>query len=161
MSSVASSTIYSGGFPVLEYRKDFPTLDVKIKDKDLIYLDNAATVHKPVQVINSTDQYYRLINSNVHRGVHTLSQRATIAYEGVRGKVQKFINAAAEEEIIFTSGTTDSINLLAYSFGEGFLNEGDEVLLTQMEHHSNIVPWQIICERKKSQNKSYPYDCKR
>lgn len=156
MSAVPSSPQPAIDFPVAEYRKDFPTLAVKIKDKDLVYLDNAATVHKPLAVINATDEYYRFTNSNIHRGVHTLSQKATQAFEAVRGKVKRFINAASEEEIIFTAGTTDSINLLAYSFSEAFIKEGDEILISQMEHHSNIVPWQIVCERKKAVLKVIP-----
>ncbi len=132
---------------VLKIRKDFPTLDVKVHDKNLVYFDNAATTHKPLSVIEKTDAYYRLMNSNVHRGVHALSQLASKEYEDVREKVRKFINANSLSEIIFTPGTTAGINLIASSFGRKFIKEGDEIIVSEMEHHSNIVPWQILCEQ--------------
>lgn len=127
-------------------RNEFPTLDVEVHGKDIVYLDNGATSQKPQLVIDRINKYYEEENSNIHRGVHFLSQHATEQYELVRKKVQKFINAEKEEEIIFTSGTTDAVNLVANSFGKKYLKEGSEVIISTMEHHSNIVPWQMICE---------------
>ena len=127
-------------------RKDFPILKRKVNGYPLVYLDNAATSQTPKQVINSIVDYYSRYNANIHRGVHTLSQEATDAYENARIKVQKHINAAEPHEIIFTSGTTDSINLVANGF-TSFLKKGDEILVSAMEHHSNIVPWQMLCDR--------------
>ena len=129
-------------------RKDFPTLDVKVNGKNLVYLDNGATAQKPNLVIDRLAKYYKEENANIHRGVHRLSQQATADYEEARRKLQKFIGAGKQEEIIFTSGTTDSINLVANSFGKKYLKEGDEVIISTMEHHSNIVPWQMICEQQ-------------
>ncbi|MFT3946378.1 MAG: cysteine desulfurase [Agriterribacter sp.] len=139
-------------------RKDFPILQTKVYGKPLIYLDNAATTQKPLSVIQSLDKYYTEYNSNVHRGVHLLSQQATEAYEVARKKIAAFINAKHDYEIVFTKGTTNSINLVAYTFGRKFLKEGDEVLISAMEHHSNIVPWQIICEEKNAVLKVIPID---
>ncbi|MDF1546715.1 MAG: aminotransferase class V-fold PLP-dependent enzyme, partial [Bacteroidales bacterium] len=139
-------------------RADFPILNQKIYNKEYVYLDNGATTQKPKQVIDSVSNFYQSINSNIHRGVHLLSEKSTEAYEAVRKKVQKFINAEHEHEIIFTKGTTDSINLVAFSFGERFINQGDEVIISAMEHHSNIVPWQLLCERKKAVLKILPFD---
>ena len=133
---------------IKKVRKDFPTLDVQVNGKDLIYLDNGATAQKPSLVIDRIAKYYQEENANIHRGVHRLSQQATADYEEARRKLQSFIGAAKEEEIIFTSGTTDSINLVANCFGRKFLKEGDEVIISTMEHHSNIVPWQMICEQQ-------------
>jgi cysteine desulfurase / selenocysteine lyase len=133
-------------FDIEQLRRDFPVLDQEVHGRPLIYLDNAATTHKPRAVIDAVSRYYEHDNSNVHRGVHTLSERATQQLENVRDTVQRFINAAAREEIIFTSGTTDSINLIAHGFARAFLKPGDEVLITAMEHHANIVPWQQACE---------------
>jgi len=127
-------------------RRDFPVLFQEVHGRPLVYLDNAATTQKPRAVIDAISRYYLEDNSNVHRGVHTLSERATAQMEIARDKVQHFLNAGAREEIIFTRGTTDSINLIAYGFGHGVLKEGDEVLITAMEHHANIVPWQQACE---------------
>ncbi|MCK9407737.1 MAG: cysteine desulfurase [Bacteriovoracaceae bacterium] len=129
-------------------RNDFPILSLKIHGKSLVYLDNAATTQKPNAVLNAQDIYYREQNSNIHRGVHYLSEVATFEYEKARGKVKNFINAADSKEIIFTAGTTASINLVAHSFGKTFLTAGDEVIISAMEHHSNIVPWQMICEEQ-------------
>jgi cysteine desulfurase/selenocysteine lyase len=137
-------------------RKDFPILSRKVNGKPLVYFDNAASSQKPQSVIDATDKYYSYENANIHRGVHTLSQEATSAYEVVREKVRAFINADKSHEIIFTKGTTDSINLVAFSFGRTHVNEGDEVLISAMEHHSNIVPWQMICEEKKAKLKVIP-----
>jgi cysteine desulfurase/selenocysteine lyase len=128
-------------------RAQFPILKREINGKPLVYLDNGATSQKPQSVIDTISRYYELENSNIHRGVHTLSQDATSAYEDVRRKVQKFINAEHSHEVIFTSGTTGGINLVASSFGEKLVRKGDEILITAMEHHSNIVPWQMLCER--------------
>ncbi len=128
-------------------RRDFPALDQTVHGKPLVYLDNAATAQKPAIVIETIDDYYRRYNSNVHRGVHTLSQLATDAYEGSRLKLRDFINASSEKEIIFVRGATEGINLIAQTLGRQQLKAGDEILITQMEHHSNIVPWQILCEQ--------------
>jgi cysteine desulfurase/selenocysteine lyase len=124
----------------------------------LIYFDNAATTQKPQQVIDALSYYYAHFNSNIHRGVHGLSQEATALFEETRECVKKFINAPSNQEIIFTRGTTESINLVASSFGKMFVNEGDEVLISEMEHHSNIVPWQLVCEEKKAHLKVLPFN---
>lgn len=137
-------------------RAQFPILKREVNGKPLIYFDNGATSQKPQSVINAINHYYEYENSNIHRGVHTLSQEATAAYEEVRKKVQKFINAEHDHEIIFTSGTTGGINLVASSFGENLIRKGDEILITAMEHHSNIVPWQMLCERKGAHLKVVP-----
>lgn len=131
-------------------RKKFPILDQKVYGKPLVYLDNAATTQKPLEVIDAVSDYYKTINSNIHRGVHYLSQKATLKYEDVRKHVCDFIRAGNPQEVIFTRGTTESINLVAGSFGKKFISKGDEIILTEMEHHSNIVPWQIICEEKQA-----------
>lgn len=147
-----------GKLAIEDIRKDFPLLKRKVFGKDLVYFDNAATTQKPVQVLEALDKYYAEYNSNVHRGVHLLSQEATAAYEGARKKVAAFINAASSDEVIFTKGTTDGINLVASSFGRKFLKEGDSILISAMEHHSNIVPWQMICEDKGATLKVIPMD---
>ena len=134
---------------IIEIRKDFPILTEKIHGKDLVYLDNAATAQKPKSVIDAVSNFYRHDNSNVHRGVHSLSQRATDLYEMARIAVGRFINASSDEEIIFTRGTTESLNLAAHSLSQ-LLQEGDEVLCTEMEHHSNFVPWQMLAHAKKA-----------
>ena len=131
-----------------EIRKDFPILNSKINGNSLVYLDNGATTHKPKSVIKSISDYYSHFNSNIHRGVHQLSQISTEKYENSRSLFQEFINAKDKEEIIFTSGTTESINIVASSWGEKFLSKGDEVIISTLEHHSNIVPWQMICDKK-------------
>lgn len=135
-------------FSVQAIREQFPALRQKVYGKPLIYFDNGATSQKPQVVLDTLAQYYALENANIHRGVHYLSQQATSAYEAARRSIQQYIGAKAPEEIIFTKGTTDSINLVAFSFGER-LQPSDEILITAMEHHSNIVPWQLLCERKK------------
>ncbi|WP_017434774.1 cysteine desulfurase [Saccharococcus caldoxylosilyticus] len=127
---------------VKEIRKLFPILDQEVNGKPLVYLDNAATSQKPLPVIEALDQYYRQYNSNVHRGVHTLGTKATDAYEGAREKVRRFINAKSTQEIIFTRGTTAALNIVAASYGRANLQEGDEIVITYMEHHSNLIPWQ-------------------
>src|SRR3954471_24510198 len=128
-------------------RADFPALDQQVHGKPLIYLDNAATAQKPQVVIDALSHFYERDNSNVHRGLHALSMRATDAYEGARARVAKFVNAADPAEIVFTRGTTESINLVAASWGGANLKPGDVILLTEMEHHSNLVPWQLIVQR--------------
>src|SRR5579871_4413366 len=132
---------------VQQIRQDFPILRQKIHGKPLIYLDNAATSQKPQAVLDAIQHFYTTDCSNIHRGVHQLSERATAAYEAAREKVRRFLNAAEAREIIFVRGTTEAINLVAYTFGRERLRPGDEILITAMEHHSNIVPWQILCER--------------
>lgn len=136
------------GFNVNAIRKDFPNLGVEIRGKKLVYLDNAATTLKPQSVIDAVNHHYSRSTSNVHRGVHYLSEKATAEFEGTRANVRDFINAQETSEIIFTKGTTEGINLVAQSYGRAFLKEGDEVLISEMEHHSNIVPWQMLCKDK-------------
>lgn len=138
------------------WRKQFPILTQQVNGKPLVYFDNAATSQKPLRVIQSLSDYYTLYNSNVHRGVHTLSQMATDAFEEARELTASFIHAGEKEEVIFTKGTTDSINLVAQSFGEKFLNAGKEIWISAMEHHANIVPWQMICEKKGAKLKVIP-----
>ena len=133
-------------FDVARIREDFPILKQTVNGKPLVYLDNAATSQKPQAVIDALARYYTTENSNVHRGVHTLSQMATDDYEAARSKVRRFINAEDDREIIFVRGTTEAINLVAQSFGRQNVREGDEIVISTMEHHSNIVPWQILCE---------------
>jgi len=128
---------------VQQLRQDFPILKEKIYGKPLVYLDNAATSQKPRAVIDATARFYSSENSNVHRGVHLLSQRATEEYENARIKVQRYINAADSKEIIFVRGATEAINLVAHSYGRKHVQEGDEIVVSAMEHHSNIVPWQM------------------
>lgn len=145
MSSVVVSN-YAGSLDIAAIRAEFPILSTTVNGKPLVYLDNGATTQKPQRVIDTINEYYTRHNSNIHRGVHFLSQYATDAYEVTRKKIQRFINAKHDHEIIFTKGTTDGINLLAYSFGKAYIRPGDEILISAMEHHSNIVPWQIMCE---------------
>ena len=135
-------------FDVARIRGDFPVLHQKVNGKPLGYLDNAATTQKPQAVIDALVLYYSADNSNVHRGVHTLSQRATEDYDSGRSKARQFLNAASDEEIIFVKGTTDGINLVAHSYARQHLGEGDEIIISTMEHHSNIIPWQVLCEEK-------------
>lgn len=143
-------------FDVNRIRKDFPALHQTIYGRPLVYLDNAATSQKPKAVIDAISNYYTTINSNVHRGVHYLSQQATDAFEKTRNHIQHFINARHAHEIIITKGATDSINLVANSFGKKFLKQGDEVIISALEHHANIVPWQMICEEKKAMLRVIP-----
>jgi len=143
-------------FDITTIRKDFPILSVEVHGKPLVYFDNAATTQKPQQVIDALTDYYSGYNSNVHRGVHYLSQVATEAYEGARTRMGQLLNTQTPSEIIFTRGTTESINLIAFSFGEAFISEGDEIIISTIEHHSNIVPWQLLCERKKAILKVIP-----
>ena len=134
-------------FDVDKVRQDFPILNEQVHGKPLVYLDNAATAQKPKQVIEALDTYYRESNSNIHRGVHTLSEKATAIYEKARGKVKDYINADSTKEIVFVRGATEAINLVAQSFGRSTLKAGDEIIITELEHHSNIVPWQILGEQ--------------
>ena len=139
-------------------RKDFPILDQIVNDEPLVYLDNAATTQKPLAVLEAINHYYKQENANVHRGVHTLAERATASYEAARETIRKFINAPSISEIVFTRGTTESLNLVASSFVEGCMKEGDEVIISAMEHHSNIVPWQLQMARKGIALKVAPID---
>lgn len=141
---------------VEKIRKDFPLLKEKVYGHPLIYLDNAATTQKPEVVIKALDKYYREYNANVHRGVHFLSQKGTDAFEAVRRIVQAYINAKHEHEVIFTKGTTESINLVAHCFGKRFVKPGDSIIISAMEHHSNIIPWQIMCEDRGAKLKVIP-----
>lgn len=134
---------------IQKVRNDFPILDQKVYGKPLVYFDNAATSQTPECVVNTIKDGYERINANVHRGVHFLSQEATVGHENARKRVQQYLNAAHDYEIIFTRGTTESINLVASSFGDAFLQDGDEIILSEMEHHANIVPWQLLQNRKK------------
>ena len=134
-------------FDVERVRADFPILQQQVNGRPLVYLDNAATAQKPQAVIDTLTRYYTTLNANIHRGVHSLSQAATEEYEGARGKIRRFIGAREDREIIFVRGSTEGINLVAQSFARPRLAPGDEVLITAMEHHSNIVPWQIVCEQ--------------
>lgn len=144
-------------FDVDKIRADFPILEEKVYGKRLVYLDSGATTQRPRQVIDKMNEYYLRYNSNVHRGVHFLSNKCTDANEEAREIVREYIHAASGKEIIFTRGTTESINLVAYSFGEAFIQEGDEIVVTEMEHHANIVPWQMLCERKGAVLKVIPF----
>ena len=137
-------------------RQHFPILKKQINNNPLVYLDNAATTQKPQIMIDVLSNYYSNINANVHRGIHSLSEKATQQYEDTRNKVQQFINARSSKECIFTQGTTAAINLVASSFGEQYLNPGDEIIISEMEHHSNIVPWQRLCEKKQTVLKIIP-----
>jgi len=141
---------------IQKIRNDFPILKQEIYGKPLVYFDNGATTQKPQIVIDEEIKIYSNENSNIHRGVHYLSEQLTQRFEDARKVVQKFINAKYDHEIIFTSGTTQSINTVAYSFGERFIKEEDEVIISTLEHHSNIVPWQLLCERKKAKLKVIP-----
>lgn len=141
-------------------RSHFPILGRNVHNRPLVYMDNAATTQKPLRVIETVERVYKTLNSNVHRGVHHLSDLCTDEHEQARHKVQEFIHAAHSHEIIFTSGTTSSINLVAFSFGEKYVHEGDEIIVSAMEHHSNLVPWQMLCDRKKAVLKILPMSMK-
>jgi cysteine desulfurase/selenocysteine lyase len=141
---------------VHQVRKQFPVLNREVKGKPLVYFDNAATTQKPQVVIDALVDYYSSYNANIHRGIHSLAEEATAAYESTRDRVQEFINAESREQIIFTGGTTDGINLVAQTWGRQNINEGDEIIVSNMEHHSNIVPWYILCEEKKAKLKVIP-----
>ncbi|NQV05134.1 cysteine desulfurase [bacterium] len=139
-------------------RDDFPILQTEMNGRPLVYLDSAATTQKPVQVLDAMDAYYREANANVHRGAYALAQEATERYEGARGKVARFVNADSSSEIVFTRGTTSSINMVAYGWGLHHLGEGDRILLTTMEHHANVVPWQLICRHTGAELVYLPID---
>lgn len=136
------------GFNIAAIRTDFPVLDQQVNGKPLIYFDNAATTQKPKPVLEALQHYYQTDNANIHRGIHTLAERATAAYEDTRKKIAKFLNAPSTEQVILTSGTTESINLVAQTFGRLFIQKGDQLLISNLEHHSNIVPWQMIAEER-------------
>lgn len=135
---------------VEKIRERFPVLHQKINNRDLVYFDNAATSQKPTVVIDALIDYYKNYNANIHRGIHTLAEKATKAYETTRGLAKEFINAKAEEEIIFVRGVSEAINLVATTYGKAFVREGDEIIISGLEHHSNIVPWQIVCQERKA-----------
>ena len=147
-SSVLHAVKTPGAYDVERIRADFPILNLKVNGKPLVYLDNAASSQMPQQVIDRLVRYQTAEHANIHRGVHYLSETATAAYEGARGKVRRFINAKEAREIIFTRGTTDSVNLVMHGYGRAFIGAGDEIIVSQLEHHSNIVPWQMLCEEK-------------
>jgi cysteine desulfurase / selenocysteine lyase len=147
MRGMSSAAEAGARFNVERIRRDFPVLQRKVHGKPLVYLDNAATSQKPKAVIDTLTRYYSEINSNIHRGIHHLSEEATAAYEEARTKVKGFLNAGDEHEIVFVRGTTEAINLVAQSYGRAFVKPGDEIVLTAMEHHSNIVPWQLLGEQ--------------
>lgn len=153
-----STAEHKTSFDVRTMRELFPILSTSVHGKPLVYLDNAASTQKPESVIHAVDRYYRSQNANIHRGVHYLSEVATFEYEKSRGKVKNFIHAADNKEIIFTKGTTESINLVAQSFGRSFIAAGDEVIISAMEHHSNIVPWQMMCEERGAKLRVIPMD---
>lgn len=142
------NTIVSKALDIDKIRGEFPILSRKINGKPLIYFDNAATAQKPQVVIDAVSHYYEYQNANVHRGVHTLSQEMTVEYENARTTIQQHLNAQHNHEIIFTKGATDALNLVAHSFGKKYISEGDEIIVSTMEHHSNILPWQMLCEEK-------------
>ncbi len=145
-------------FDIDQVRRHFPILNRQVKDKPLVYFDNAATTQKPIEVIDALTDYYKFYNANIHRGIHSLAEEATAAYEATRDTVQQFINAKHREEIIFTKGVTESINLVAYTWARTNLKAGDEILISGMEHHSNIVPWQLIGEITGAKLKVIPVD---
>ena len=145
-------------YDVYRIRKDFPILEQKVYNKPLVYLDNGATTQKPLPVIECVQEYYTRKNSSIHRGVHYLSEQATEDYEEARKTVQNFLHAARSQEIVFTAGTTASINGLAFSFGERYVHPSDEIVITEMEHHANIVPWQMMCMRKNATLRVVPFN---
>ena len=146
--SVLQAVQPAGAFDVEHIRADFPILKLKVNGKPLVYLDNAASSQMPQQVIDRLVRYQTAEHANIHRGVHYLSETATAAYEGARGKIQRFLNAREAREVIYTRGTTNSLNLVMHGYGRAFIGAGDEIIVSQLEHHSNIVPWQMLCEEK-------------
>ncbi|MBN98339.1 MAG: cysteine desulfurase CsdA [Gemmatimonadetes bacterium] len=158
MSTIPATTAPPIPFDVENIRADFPILQQQVRDENLVYFDNAATTQKPRAVIDALQRYYCRENSNIHRGVHLLSQEATFAYERARARVRLFLNAAENEEIIFVRGTTEGINLVAQSYGKTRIKEGDEIIISHMEHHSNIVPWQMLCAEKGAHLRVVPID---
>lgn len=153
---MSDTSVVSNTLDIDAIRSQFPILHQKVNGKQLVYLDNAATNQKPQSVIKALENHYAADNANIHRGIHTLAERSTTAFEDTRKAVQAFINSNEVEEIIFTKGTTDSINLVASSWGRKYLNEGDEIIVSGLEHHSNIVPWQLIAEEKGAKVKAIP-----
>jgi cysteine desulfurase / selenocysteine lyase len=149
-------TVSNKKYDVNRIREDFPILKKKVHDKNLVYLDNAATTQKPTYVIDKVNKYYTTMNANIHRGVHALSQEATEAFEGARIQIKQFINAIGKNQVIFTRGTTEAINLVASSYGRPHINAGDEIIISHMEHHSNIVPWQLLCKEKNAKLRVIP-----
>ena len=156
MSTLTSAV--APGFDVARIREDFPVLKQCIHGKPLVYLDNAATAQKPFAVIDAIRKFHEVDCANIHRGVHELSQRSTAAYEETRGKVKHFINARSKNELIFVRGTTEGINLVASSWGRKNIKAGDEIVISALEHHSNIVPWQMLCEEKGARLRVIPID---
>jgi len=156
MSAVTDSVSTPPVFDVERVRQDFPILKQEVGGHSLVYLDNAATAQKPLAVIETVERYYRETNANIHRGVHTLAERATGEYEAARDKVRAFVNAAEAREIVFTRGTTESVNLVAQAFLRPRLEPGDEILVSEMEHHSNIVPWQLVAEQTGARVRAIP-----
>jgi cysteine desulfurase/selenocysteine lyase len=155
MTSPASPTL-STALDVEKIRKEFPILHQTVNGRDLVYFDNAATSQKPLVVINALTEYYKGYNANIHRGIHTLAEKATKAFEQTRLTAKEYINARSEQEIVFTRGVTESINLVASSYGRTFVKEGDEIIVSELEHHSNIVPWQFVVEEKNAVLKVIP-----
>lgn len=153
---MTSDAIHTANLDIQKVRKEFPVLDQRVNGRELVYFDNAATSQKPLSVINALVDYYKGYNANIHRGIHTLAEKATKAYEDTRQTAKNFINASSVEEIIFTRGVTEGINLVATSYGRTFIQEGDEIIISALEHHSNIVPWQFICEEKRAILKIIP-----
>ena len=154
----ALTSVISAGFDVDKVREDFPVLKQRIHGKPLVYLDNAATAQKPFAVIDAIRKFHEVDCANIHRGVHELSQRSTAAYEETRSKAKRFLNARAKNELIFVRGTTEGINLVASSWGRKNVKEGDEIVISALEHHSNIVPWQMLCEEKGAKLRVIPMD---
>jgi cysteine desulfurase/selenocysteine lyase len=150
------TAVFKKVYDVNKIREDFPILRKKVHNKNLVYLDNAATTQKPTYVIDKVNKYYTTMNANIHRGVHALSQEATEEFEGARIQIKQFINALGKNEIVFTRGATESINLVASSYGRANIKEGDEIIISQMEHHSNIVPWQLLCKEKNAKLRIIP-----
>ncbi len=158
LKEISQTTEELRGFDVERVRQDFPALELRVRGKPLVYLDSAASAQKPLAVLEAVERCYREYYSNVHRGAHYLSHKATEAYEEARAKVQRFLNAPSPREIVFLRGTTEGINLVAWSYGRTHVGDGDEVLITAMEHHSNIVPWQLLCEEKGARLRVAPID---
>lgn len=156
MNAIEESVAPMATFDVERIRRDFPVLQERVRGKELVYLDNAATTQKPLTVAYALQHYYTNENANIHRGVHLLSQQATFSYERARGRVGQFLNAAEPGEIVFLRGATEAVNLVAHGYGRQHVGPGDEVIVSQMEHHSNIVPWQVLCEEKRATLKVAP-----
>src|SRR5678815_1043097 len=160
MVMIEPVTTIKKGLDIAAVRRQFPILNREVKGKTLVYFDNAATSQKPQSVIDALVNYYTHYNANVHRGIHTLAEEATLAMEKSRDAAEEFINAESREQIIFTRGTTEGINLVAYTWGRQNIKAGDEIIISSLEHHSNIVPWQILCEEKGASLKIIPITSK-